>query len=62
MRHLLEVSFISNDFLKKSILAESPTIQRALTDLDLTTTTTNIDESEQQVIIADGNEYCEIYL
>jgi len=48
-------------FLKKSILAESPTIQRPLTDLDLTTTT-NIDESEQQVIIADGNEYCEIYL
>ncbi len=61
MRLLLEVSFISNDFLKKSILAESPTIQRPLTDLDLTTTV-NIDESEQQVIIADGNEYCEIYL
>jgi hypothetical protein len=61
MLHLLEVSFISNEFLnflKKLILAESPTIQRPLTDLDLTTTTT----SEQQVIIADGNEYCEIYL
>jgi hypothetical protein len=38
----------------KVILAESPTIQRPLTDVN---PTTNTNESEQEIIVANGNDY-----
>ena len=61
MLHLSEVSFIlilSVFFCKKSILAESPSIQRRLIDQN---STTNTNESEQEIIIANGNKYFKIY-
>jgi hypothetical protein len=38
----------------KLILAESPVIQRPLTDIN---PTTNTNESEQDIIVANGNDY-----
>ncbi len=38
----------------KFILAESPVIQRPLTDIN---PTTNTNESEQDIIVANGNDY-----
>ena len=54
MLHLLEVTNPYNlDFLTKLFLAESPTIPRPLMDV---TTTTNTNETEQDITVANGNE------